>query len=209
MRSEFQVQANLTHVDISLAGVRIGFAWFFFLRIRYWFCLSWSVLWFGWRLWSSELRSSVLSYSCSCRVAPRGHVCCTLASLKRGQNCRTCVHWGLSSCLAWAVVCARTNKMFSEDCRPVWHGQSYVPELTKCSLRTVVLSSMGSLHYVPELTKCSLRTVVLSSMGSLHYVPELRNVLWGLWSCVAWAVVSMCHPYSCFLKMIIIIITLI
>ena len=33
-------------------------------------------------------RSSMLPRSCSCGVAPWRH-CCVLASLKRGQNCRT------------------------------------------------------------------------------------------------------------------------
>ena len=94
-------------------------------------------------------RSSILSHSCSCRVALWGR-CCLLASLKRGQNCRTC----------------------SAYCSPVRHRQSSVCASisSTCALLfpfpTVVLSDIGSLLCVTLLNSqgCDFRTL-LNSQG--------------------------------------------
>ena len=97
------------------------------------------------------------------------------------------------------------------DCGSVWHGQSsvcaspsYVPRLWFClawvvfsvcqpysRTQTVVLSGMGSLQCVPALVMYPDCGPVWHGQSSVcaspGHVPRL-------WSCLAWAVFSVCQP---------------
>ena len=55
-------------------------------------------------------------------------------------------------------------------------------------------SSEGLFCVAPQLSLCSMGLLLCSCFSEER--AELQNVLWGLWSCLAWAVFSMCQPWS-------------